>query len=277
MTPRKKAAAKKPASPATGRVNRGRGHSYKLDGRRAEGVTTIMKNGVPKPSLLYWAPRKAAEWAVENWDWLTELLKRPGNTAPAVIDLIKEAPWNERDEAGNRGTEVHRLAEELAAGNEVEVPDELVGMVDAYLKFREEWEPFEEQTELVVGHRKHRIMGTLDLLCRLRGLEEGRPRCLIDIKTNRSGPFGDTALQLAGYGFADFYLDENGLEVPMPKVDKFLVLWLFPDGYELYPYDVTERELRTLLYAQQVAFFVETRSKTIKGPALDPPRKEATK
>jgi hypothetical protein len=51
----------------------------------------------------------------------------------------------------------------------------------------------------------------------LRGLPMECPRLMVDLKTNRSGIFGETALQLAGYRYADTYLDEDGNEQPMPK------------------------------------------------------------
>jgi hypothetical protein len=39
-------------APATRRVNRGRGHSYLLDGAPVPGVTTILGQGMPKPALI---------------------------------------------------------------------------------------------------------------------------------------------------------------------------------------------------------------------------------
>jgi hypothetical protein len=56
------------------------------------------------------------------------------------------------------------------------------------------------------------------------------PRLLIDLKTNRSGIFGETALQLAGYRHADTYLDEDGNEQPMLEVDGCAAVHITADG-----------------------------------------------
>ena len=50
----------------TARVDRGRFHSYKLDGQKCDGVTWAIDNGVPKKALIGWASREAATYAVER-------------------------------------------------------------------------------------------------------------------------------------------------------------------------------------------------------------------
>ncbi|MBQ1164539.1 hypothetical protein KBZ21_41910, partial [Streptomyces sp. A73] len=42
----------------------------------------------------------------------------------------------------------------------------------------------------------------------------------------RSGIWGETALQLAAYARAEFYLDEHGIEQPIPHVDGGLAVWM---------------------------------------------------
>lgn len=248
------------AQPKTRRINRGKGHSYLLDGQKADGVTWIISNGVPKPALVSWAGRTVAQTAVEQrdvWDSMSE---------GAAIEWLKQAPYSDRDKAANRGTAVHQFAEDLSLGREVEVPDELTGHVDSYLAFRNEWQPAEELLELTVVNRTHRYMGTLDLICKMAG-----ETWLLDIKTNRSGPFGEVALQLAAYRHAETYLDPaSGEEVDMPAVDRCGVIWVRGDGYDLIPFDAGLDTYRTFLYAQQVARFVQDGSKQCKGEALFP-------
>lgn len=294
--------AKRPAPP-TRRVNHGRGHSYLIDGTKAPGVTTLL-GGIPKPALVGWAAaavgdfvadrlqlvdghvhadevlddlRHTARWPIPDF---RELKKIPRTK---VADAFKGLPYAERDAAANRGTEVHRLAQRLAEGEEVTVPDELVGHVDSYLKFRADWQPFDEQVEFIVLNRTCGYMGTGDLICRLRAAP-GMGLCLVDLKTNRSGPFGETGLQLAGYRYAEFLVDPDGLEEPMPQIDSTLALWLRADGYDLYPFEAGPAQHRMLLYAGQVADFVAAqgpedkrppwaRSTRTKGEALTPPRK----
>lgn len=243
----------------TGRVNRGRNHSYKLDGEPAPGVTTVIGDGIPKPALSYWAAKSVAEYAVENLDTLATLDRF------AAVDLLKGAPWRDRDAAARRGTEVHRLGEQLVAGQEIEVPDELVGHVDAYLRFLDEWQPVPLLVEAVVINRTHRYMGTLDLVA---DLADGQ-RWLLDIKTTRSGVYGETGLQLAAYRNAEHYLDDQGDEQPMPAVDRCGVIWVRADGYDLIPVDTGPDIYRYFRAAQFVAHFTKHVAGTVVGDALD--------
>lgn len=244
----------------TKRINRGRSHSYLLDGEKVDSVTGIIGDGLPKPALTNWAAREVATYAVDNIPLLH------GLDRDAAIDLLKGAPYRDRDKAARRGTEVHKLAERLARGEEVTVPEELDGHVTSYLRFREEWCPTNEIIEFVCGSRKYRHMGTGDLMADLNGLG----RCLIDLKTTRSGVFGEIALQLSGYRYSEFYLDENGREQPMPEIDWTGALWLRADGYDLLPVMTDPHIYRIFLYVQQVAHFAGAVSKEVIGNALVP-------
>lgn len=244
----------------TGRINRGRGHHYLLDGRKVPGVTTIIGNGLPKPALINWAANTTADYAVDHWDEL-------GKEAPSKrLAILKQARYADRDAAANRGTQVHALAEQLIQGHEVEVPDPLAGHVESYLKFLDDWQPQPVLVEGVVFSRKHRYAGTLDLVA-----DTALGRGLWDVKTNRSGPFGEVALQLAAYRYADIYLDEHGDEQPMPEVEHCGVIWVRGDGYDLVPVTAGEGQHRQFLYCAQVAQFADT-ARDLIGDALTPPR-----
>lgn len=248
------------------RINRGRGHSYTLDGRPVLGVTTILNKAMPKPALVGWAAREVAEFVCSRRDILTQL------SDEELVDLCKGAPFRERDKAANRGTEVHRLAEKLAKGIEVDVPEELVGHVDSYIAFLEEFAPSDALLERPVFNRHYRYAGTLDLLCKITGAKLGLPvdsaRCLLDVKTNRSGPFGETALQMSAYGHAEVFVDPDGQEQPMPEIDWYGVVWVRADGYDVYPYDVTEREWKQFLFCAQTAWWVDQRMDHVRRDAI---------
>lgn len=253
------------AAAPTRRINRGNNHSYLIDGRKADGVTWVLSNGIAKPALVGWAGRTVAETAVEQYDAWKDM--SPGS----AIEWLKQAPYSDRDKAANKGTKVHHYAEQLARGDEVDVPVELAGHVDSYLAFRDEWQPTDELLELVVVNRTRQYMGTLDLIATLA---DGQ-RWLLDLKTNRSGPFGEVALQLAAYRWAETYIDPaSGKELPMPQVDRAGVVWLRADGYDLFPYVADKAMWRVFLYAQQLAHFNQDTAKTVKGEALYP--QEAT-
>ena len=143
-------------------------------------------------------------------------------------------------------------------------PDELLGHVDAYLAFADAWQPFELLTESMVGNRRYRYMGTLDFVGKLG---DGKT-WLLDFKTNRSGVYIESALQLAAYRHAEWYLDADGNEQPMPEVDECGVLWLRADGFDLYPIDASEQTFRKFLYAQQVARFITAPKEAVIGESL---------
>jgi len=252
---------RKPA-PLTRRVNRGGGHSYFLDGEPTVGVTTAIGEGFPKPALIGWAANTTRDYAVDHWDELSAM-------GPAAkIKALSNARYADRDAAGNAGTAVHKIAQGLAAGEEVEVLDAIVGHVDSYLKFVEEWDPKELVVEGVVINRRFGYMGTLDVVA---DLADGR-RWLFDLKTARSGVFGENALQLAAYRYAETWLANSpvdGAEKPMPKVDRTGVLWLRADGYDLVPVEAGAEEFRIFLYALGIAKWRD--NENVVGEALAAP------
>lgn len=271
----------------TRRVDAGNGHWYKLDGQKVDGVTTILSNGVPKPSLVGWAAKSIAEYVGERIDIdphtgrvdATDLARSlaaigaknryskwpndGGVSRLAFIETLKGVHWEDRDRAARRGTEVHGLAEQIVGGAEVDVPDELTGHVDSYIKFLDDWQVNPIVVEGVCGHRKHRWMGTFDLIADLHG-----ERWLLDLKTTRSGIYGETALQLAAYRHAEFYVDRDGNEHDMPQVDHVGAIWCRADGYDLIPVKADAEVYRMFQYAQMIARFTADLSKSWVQPAL---------
>ena len=240
------------------RINRGRGHSYTLDGQPVMGVTTILKKGLPMPGLTGWAARQCAQFVAARRDILTQLNDRE------LVDLVQGAPNRNRDEAAVRGTELHALAEQLAHGEEVEVPEALAGHVDHYLAFLEAFRPASAIVERPVFNRAHRYGGTLDMLAETH--EFGRT--LFDFKSSGSGVYGEVALQLAAYAHAEFYVDARHHEIPMLEVDNYVVVWLRADGYDVYPVDVTDSEWETFQHIARVAWWIENRQKQVVGEAI---------
>jgi len=248
-------------SDGTRRVNRGRGHSYVMDGDKADGITGILRNGIPKPQFIKSAVDKTAGYTLDYWDELAEL--PPSERLKRML----RAQWDYLKSAGERGTDVHTIAHKLATGEEVDVPDTLTGHVDAYLEFTRDWEPLELLTETVVGNRQHRYMGTLDTVAKLA---DGKT-WLLDWKTAASGIWPESALQLAAYRHAEFYLDAQANEQPMPDVDRTGCVWLRADGYDLIPVKSGPDVLRVFLYAQQVAHFVDEPREAFIGDAISAP------
>lgn len=256
------------------RVNRGKSHHYIDDetGDRIPGVTTILSDGLPKPALINWSANATAEAAVDRWDELSAM-------APSVrLKTLQGARYADRDRAANRGTAVHDLAERLAQGERVTVPEELAGHVESYVRFLDEFDVQPVLIERTVYSRRNHYCGTFDLIAELLDPEDPEPdpalrrreTWLLDIKTNRSGIFGDIALQLAAYRHADVYIDDDGTEAPMPQVQRVGAVHVRADGYDLIPVEAGPLQWRQFLYVQQVAEFVSTSRDLVGAPVTSP-------
>ena len=249
------------------RVNRGKGHSYVDDvtGQKVPGVTSFLDKGVPKPALVNWSASATVDYAIDHWDALSAL--PPSARAKELLG----ARYAVKDTAANKGTTIHNLASRLVRGEQVVIPDGLEGYVESYVRFLDEWDVQPVLVEATVVSHAHGYCGTLDLVADLLDPDEPgeRVRWLLDVKTNRSGIFGETALQLAGYRYADAYV-ESGVEVEMPTVDRAGAVWVRADGYDLVPVEAEEQQHRQFLYAGQMAAFVDT-SRDLIGERLAPP------
>jgi hypothetical protein len=227
----------------------GSGHSYTLDGEpRIKGVTTMMK-GLGGPPESYFTKYTAGH-AVDNWDRLA------GLPPSERLEEIAGATKARFSSAAVRGTAVHKLAEALAKGEEVAVPDHLRGHVEACIQFLDDYQVQPIVTEAALFSRKHKYAGSADLFgTAVKPLAEARTRILADWKTNASGPWGSVAFQLAGYRYSDFMLSGDGgkdsEELPVPEVDECWCIWLRGDGYDVYPMDATPEIYRQLLYIDQ--------------------------
>jgi hypothetical protein len=252
------------------RRNHGRYHSY-VDtdsGLKVPGVTKLTGDGIPKPFLVDWAANTTADYALDNWDSLAQM-------APSArLKELRGARYADRDKAGNRGTQVHKLAQKLVAGDRVAVPDELAGHVESYVRFLDEFDVTPILVEATVASHTHRYCGTLDLIADLLDPDDPERgpsvRWLLDVKTSRSGVFGETALQLAGYRYADVYLDEVGEECEMLQVERTGAVHVRADGYDLMPVEAGELQHRQLLYAQQIGQFVADSRDLIGEPVISP-------
>lgn len=257
------------------RVDRGKSHHY-VDtdtGARVPGVTTILGDGIPKPALINWAASATIDYAIDNWDNLSA-------KAPSVRSKeLSGARYAVKDAAANRGTQVHNLAEKLVHGDRVAIPDGLDGHVQSYVRFLDEFDVRPVLVERTLYSATHGYCGTFDLIADLLDPDDPEPnaelrqrvRWLLDIKTNRSGIFGETALQLAAYRYADVWIDEaNDTEEPLPDVERTGAIHVRADGYSLVPVEAGPVQFRQFLYAAQVAQFVNTSRELVGDPVISP-------
>jgi hypothetical protein len=256
--------------PATRIRNHGRGHSYLLDGEKVPGVTSVL-DAIAKPGLIKWAAETTYGYAIDHWAELSEL------PVSERIKRLERARFERLGEAAERGREVHAQVVRFLAGEEIVPPAGLEGHVDAAIRFVEEWHLEELLVEAPVFSREFGYAGRLDLLARLA---DGAA-WLLDFKTHAKGPFTESALQLAGYRYADFYvvpgeLDDDGqaVEHPMPHVDRAGIVHVRADGYDLYPYDAGDEAFRIFGAAQEIAAFLDSPRDRWIGDALRPPALE---
>lgn len=242
--------------------------SYTLDGQaRMKGVTTMMK-GLGGPPESYFTETTAG-YAADNWDRLAGL---------PPSERIKEIAGATRarfTSAAVRGTRVHTLAEALGRGEEVTVPDDIRGHVEACVQFMDDYDARADLIEPALFSRRHKYAGSADAFGTVRKpLAGARTRVLWDWKTNAKGPWGSVAFQLAGYRFADFMLSGDGgkdsEELPVPEVDECWAIWLRADGYDVFPMEATREVHRQLLYIDQCRL-ADEECRHLKGDALPHP------
>jgi hypothetical protein len=252
------------------RIDRGRGHSYKIDGEKADGVTTLLGDGLAKPALINWAANTTANYAVDNWQDLATM------TPSARLEKLKKSRYEDLDKASKRGTEVHSLSEKLVQGIQVDVPDELAGHAESYVRFLDSFEPHPILVEFVVASRKWRYCGTGDLIADMIDTRDGKMyRWLLDIKTSRSGIFPDVALQLAMYRHAEVYIDAEGNEQSMAAlgVTRSGAIHVRADGFDVIPLDTSEAVFKDACHVAWVARMTK-RMAPWRGDALPMPAKE---
>ncbi len=224
------------------RINSGKGHRYTIDGKPAVGVTTALK-AIAAPALMYWSARQVAEFTADHIDDLIGRMHAAGGRGP-LVEYLRNIPWQRRDTAAVKGTDVHTIAERIHAGEGFDVPDHLAGYVEAYLAFLDDHNPTPLFTEFVVGNRDPNYAGTGDAIMRFPKLGLG----LCDIKTGK-GVYGEHAYQLAAYRYAELMVAADGTEQPVPKVDFAAVIHVGEDGYELIPVEADESAFEAFLHA----------------------------
>ena len=236
-------------------------HEYFLDGIKVTGVTTALGILSKGDGLTWWSAREAGKFAVANREWLSLLPE------DEQVDLAARAHDTARREAAARGTALHDLVVPLLRGEQVDPPedDRLAALARAAVRFMDEWSFRPIITESLVWSSDPRYAGTLDLVG-TSPLFPGRV-FLADWKTNRKAIYPEVGLQLAAYANAEFYVDEDGEDVPMETlgITDHIALHLTEDGYAV---QATSTEPETFDYFKQVLRTHELNKRLHKGLLL---------
>jgi hypothetical protein len=250
-------------APRNARSQPGGGRKYVWHGPEGvetfPSVTTILGRVLHKPAITPWALRTAGEYVRDT----LEVLAQIGRHNPdAVVQMVKQAPWELRDRAADKGTLVHALAEAFTLGQEPKVPDELRGHLDMWHDWVERKHVRFLMAEATVYSRNGGWAGTLDAIA-----ETDDGVALIDYKTGKD-VYPDTALQLTALRYAEFVGLPDGTDPAVPDVDLACVVRLAADDWDMVPMALDRNAWESL-----VGLYRWTLRDDIVGPSLGGPER----
>lgn len=265
-------------------------------------VTTLIKAALgTSEGIVQWCMSKVAERAYDRPKTLASFVEE--GDRDGAIAWLKEARWEKLGKAAERGTAVHerlegyalgKLIEQHLAGEQPELPDQLLPYDEQLRRFLNEWRPRFLMAEAPVYHVAGRYAGTLDAI-----VEIGGDAYVVDAKTTEKlpaarsrPPYSEIALQLVAYRRAEvvgvspavqresnrrrYYVYDPALAYePMPATRGALALVVSPVDYRLIPVRTDEEVWRYWKKAVEVARWQLEISKRVFGPELSvatPPR-----
>jgi hypothetical protein len=248
------------------RTDEGRGRFYYFQG---EGpfisVTNAIKLGIPSPYIAPWYAKVVAEYVEENWDSLRFVRE---NKEPEILTkFLKALPVQRRDTAGEFGTQVHDICEEimmLGIGEILIGKDKKIHQrVRQFINFENTMKPEYIAVEGIVFNREYGYAGAFDILADV----PGHGRVIIDIKTGK-GVYGSAAIQQTAYRHGEF-IAVGTEEVPMIKTDGAMVLHLQATQWRLLPVDTGEQSWSVFKSALHTAkWIIEAEDSAVGKPLM---------
>jgi hypothetical protein len=247
-------------------------HRYRLDKKHVSGVTTVLGKAIPKDALKFWAARTVAEYVHEHEDDVATLRSMGGRK---LVEVLKQVPFDKRDDAGQRGTDIHEIAEDLVWGREVSVPEQLADISADFARFIDDWSVEPILTEKSVANRALWYAGRPDFIGRVGGIFGGQVTCL-DWKSSK-GVYAETALQTAAYANAEFWVndDDPDTEQPLPEVERLGVVHLTPEGVRVYDLGDPAEHFKLFRHIKYVADRLPQLDDLVKVPAPEPKQEVA--
>lgn len=174
-----------------------KGHKYFLDDKPLTGVTTVL-NVIAKPALIQWAANMATDYISKEWK---SNVSYSMDAIKIILDEARKAHCKKKEEAGQKGTDVHTLIEtyiKLMISDQGGVAMEINGYDNEQVKHFVEWAVKNKikflESEKKMYSEKHWIAGTCDFTCEIKS-----KKYVGDIKTS-SGIYDRTPFfQTAGY------------------------------------------------------------------------------
>lgn len=201
-------------------------------------VTTIL-GVVNKPALPRWAAKMTAEYAVAQKDTWTGLDNR------AAIELLKGSPWRSMNDAAEKGTSIHGIAEKLLRGEQIDfIQPGTEHACQSVAELITALRPKPVAIEATVWSHKYKYAGTLDLLATIDD-----ELWLIDWKSSK-GVYPDFALQLAAYAMADEIIYPDGTSTPMPEISNAAIAHVpKEENWAFVPLNIGEPARTAFLHA----------------------------
>ncbi|MFC9739168.1 hypothetical protein ACFVKC_14780 [Streptomyces noursei] len=229
---------------------------------------------LPKPFLMYWAAKMAAELAVDSLPFVAQMAERDRQGA---IDYLKGASRRYTKMRADVGSDAHDLFERLIRG-------EYVGMVHPdlepyrrnFIAFLEAVNPRLERAEDVAWSDEHGYAGSFDAVLTVWLDDDGKPTpdrsgephlLMVDWKTSKD-TYADVALQMSAYTFADRIISPDGTSEPMPEFDGAAVLHITPEQWAFKPVRVDRDVFAFFLALRKVFTWDREVSKSVIGRAI---------
>jgi hypothetical protein len=264
------------------------GGEYAIEVGPLTSVTTALRALDKSGPLVGWAKRETAACAVRNLDALQAMVKESG--VENAQKWLSSIPDYQRDTAADSGSNIHMLCEALANGEPITDEQLALPRVQQYQRFRAEFAPEYVGIEQQVVNFTHAYAGTGDFWARMLvpypdgpkvrtpyegGTMPDHPQLwLVDIKNSnldKNGPYDDHWLQLAGLNGAEFWgwPGRDDL-VEAPKAERFGILQLADDHYNLWEGKITDREFAIFVALKQAHEWLKTDLRGIKAGKARP-------
>ncbi|MGW3229405.1 hypothetical protein [Kitasatospora sp. NPDC001095] len=237
------------------------------------GVTSVIAM-LPKPFLVHWAARMAAETAVTSLAAVQSIAERDPEGA---IDYVRNSHMRYTKVRAKLGSDAHDLFERMARGEFVgRVHPDLEPYKAGFADFLEAVNPELVRAEDVAWSSTHEYAGSFDAILRVWLNSEGKPTpdrsgtphlLIVDWKTSKS-TYPDVALQMAAYSHADLIISPDGTAEKMPEFDGAAVLHITGEDWEFKPVRVDSEVFEVFLTLRRVFVWDRETSKTVLGRAI---------
>lgn len=240
---------------------------------KVPGVTSVV-GMLPKPFLMYWAAKMAAELAVDSLPFVAQMAERDRQGA---IDYLKGASRRYTKMRADVGSDAHDLFERLIRGEYVgRVHPDLEPYRRNFVAFLEAVNPRLERAEDVAWSDEHGYAGSFDAVLTVWLDDDGKPTpdrsgtphlLMVDWKTSKD-TYADVALQMCAYAFADRIISPDGTSEPMPEFDGAAVLHITPEQWAFKPVRVDRDVFAFFLALRKVFTWDREVSKSVIGRAI---------